>query len=98
MYFDIKACGNRIKALREKAGITQEQLANQLHIGYSHLSKIEVGTRTPSIDVLLELSDFFDVSLDWLVIGNVDDGKCIKRKIRRVINQLNEIEQGLSEC
>ena len=45
MIFDTNVCGIRIKTLRTKNGITQEILAEQLHISDEHLRKIESGSR-----------------------------------------------------
>ena len=50
--FDMKACGSRIKELREGIeGFTQEKLAEQLNTSDSHLRKIENGQRSASIDL-----------------------------------------------
>ena len=47
-----KLVGERIKALRKQAGLTQEQLAEQVGLDARHLSRLEVGRHFPSLDSL----------------------------------------------
>lgn len=69
MNYDIKRSGERIRQLRKEIGYTQERLAQTLNIDRSLLSHIEAGKRGCSIDLLIRLSDVFNVSLDLLVLG-----------------------------
>ena len=59
----------RIAKLRIEKGLTQSQLAECLHISSSTIGMYEQGRRTPSIDMLAELSRVFSVSLDYLITG-----------------------------
>lgn len=59
----------RIGELRIKKGLSQSQLAEMLHVSASTIGMYEQGRRTPSIDMLVELSNAFDVSLDYLITG-----------------------------
>lgn len=61
------AIGNNIKRLRLNRGITQEQLAEQLHISGQAVSKWENQTALPDISCLPLLADFFGVSIDELM-------------------------------
>ncbi|MBQ4638961.1 MAG: helix-turn-helix transcriptional regulator [Clostridia bacterium] len=58
---------NRLKELRKSKGITQISL--QLHTGIeqSLLSKYENNERVPTVDALLKLADFYNVSIDYLL-------------------------------
>ena len=69
MNYDMKECGKRVQQLRIQKGYTQETLANRLSIDRSLLSYIESGKRGCSVDLLVQLSDVFGVSLDILVLG-----------------------------
>lgn len=73
MYFDQKEFGLRVKHLRRKHSLTQEQLADALYITATHLSKIECGQRGISIDLLLDLAAELDVSVDFLISGQSSD-------------------------
>ena len=59
--------GSRIKYLRERAGFTQRELAERLHIGKSTLSQYEHGDRTPGPDMQRKFAQVFDVSVDFLL-------------------------------
>ena len=55
-----------IKHLRTLKGLTQEQFAEKLNVSRSRISSYEENRAMPSIDFLMELSDFFDISIDLL--------------------------------
>lgn len=55
-----------IKHLRSLKGLTQEQFAEKLNVSRSRISSYEENRAMPSIDFLMELSDFFDISIDLL--------------------------------
>lgn len=55
--------------LRTQNNMSQAQLAKELHISPSTLGMYEQGRRVPSLDILLQLSNYFHVSLDFLVTG-----------------------------
>lgn len=57
----------RLKNLRESKGWTQEELGKKLHLGKSSISMYEKGDRVPSHDILLNIADIFDVSVDYLL-------------------------------
>ena len=64
-----KAIGNNIRLLREKAGITQEQLSARLQVNgcditRSALAKIEVGQRHLYPDEIILLKNILKVSYD----------------------------------
>ena len=61
--------GRRIKEGRNTLGLSQEAFAEQLDIGRVHLAKIEVGIRTPSIEILTQISLLTGFSLDYLILG-----------------------------
>lgn len=58
--------GKRIKALRLKKGITQEQLANELLLAPQSVSKWENNQTTPDISLLPQLSALLGVTIDEL--------------------------------
>jgi transcriptional regulator with XRE-family HTH domain len=60
----------RIAQLRKKHGMSQLELASVLHISPSAEGMYEQGRRTPSLDILVEMSLIFRVSLDYLITGS----------------------------
>lgn len=60
----------RIALLRRRIGINQQQLAEKLHISPSTVGMYEQGRRTPNVDILVQMSRIFNVSLDYLITGS----------------------------
>ena len=58
---------DKLKDLRQQAGLTQKQLADQLGVTKSVVSFYERSERTPSPDVLRKLAAVFHVSTDFLL-------------------------------
>ena len=59
--------GNKLKELRMKNGLTQQQLATQLGVTKSVISFYERQERTPSPEVLRKMAAIFRVSSDFLL-------------------------------
>lgn len=59
--------GNKVKALREKAGLSQMQIAQFLEMDQSTISKCEKGERQFQVDHLERLGNLFGVSLGDLM-------------------------------
>ena len=59
--------GNRLKTLRLKENMTQQQLARKLGLTKSVISAYETGLRQPSYDVLIHIAKIYDVSTDYLL-------------------------------
>ena len=57
----------RIAELRNKLGLTQQQLADKLHISRGRLNNYEQGVREPDIEMLNIFAEFFDVTTDYLM-------------------------------
>ena len=61
------ALPEKLYALRKKSGLSQEQLAEALNVSRQAISKWEGGSAMPESDKLLALSNYFGVSLDYLL-------------------------------
>ncbi len=61
----------RLRQLREKKHINQQKLAMELNITQAAISKYELGLSEPDINMLKAISNYFGVSVDYL-IGNSD--------------------------
>ena len=93
MRFNRMAYGARIKQLRINKGLTQEQLAEKMHVTGTYIVKIENSQRTGSIERAVELADCFGVSLDHLLLGREYSDK--KQAFQTVIAFLSELEANL---
>lgn len=58
--------GENIKKLREAAGMSQNELARAVGVGQNAISKIEAGTRFPSVITLRNIARVFNVTTDSL--------------------------------
>ena len=62
----------RLKKLRETKGLTMAELSRKIgSISQGSLSHYEAGTRTPGLEILMELANFFNCSIDYLT-GKTD--------------------------
>ena len=93
-----------IRSLRKEKGLTQEQLAEVFNISVGAVHKWEAGLSTPDITVLMELADFFGISLDSLVGFDVSDNRsdAIATKLRKLTDAMdpegpNEAEIALKK-
>lgn len=59
--------GDRIKALREKRGINQKELAKRIGVSKSAMSKIESESRKVEDVLLIKLTEVLDTSADYLL-------------------------------
>ena len=57
----------RLREMRMKRGYTQQRLADSLNIALRSYQCYETGTRTPCYDLLIQIADTLDVSLDYLL-------------------------------
>lgn len=95
MYFDPVETGKRIKAIREAKGMTQMKFAEKLNISRSYMNKIEKGTKTASIDLLIEIAVYGGISLDYLVLGQSLAAVQVKENIQMMREALTILEQSL---
>ena len=63
---NIKIAEN-IRFFRKQAGLTQEELAARFGSRKTLISNYEIGRNTPDIEILWELADIFDITIDELV-------------------------------
>ena len=86
----IKAYGARIRQLRKRRELTQEQLAEKLNVSGTYIVKIESNQRTGSVEFAVELAHCFGVSLDYLLLGTACNDK--RTVLKTVIAFLSELE------
>lgn len=62
----------RLKALRKERKLTQEATATALGLNYRHYQRLEADGNTPNFGNLVQIADFFGVSMDYLA-GRTDN-------------------------
>ncbi len=84
------AIGNKIKDLRTKKHVTQDQLATFLGVTPQAISRWEAGNGYPDIETIPSLADFFSVSTDDLFGYNQNERDERIRQLNREIKRLSE--------
>lgn len=69
---DLAGIGSRVKAIRKILDFTQKEFALTMEITMVTLSDIETGKKRPGSDILFNLSELYDVNLDFLLFGRGD--------------------------
>lgn len=59
--------GERLKYLRHRENLTQEQFADKLYLNKSSVSRYEKNQQYPEYDTLFKICTFFNISLDYLM-------------------------------
>lgn len=57
----------RLKEIRKSKGISQLKLAMDLNTNQNTISRYETGEREPGIVELIKISDYFNISIDYLL-------------------------------
>ena len=86
---DQKKIGNFLKELRKEKGITQEEFAEKLDVSGRTVSRWETGVNMPDISLLVEISEFFDVSIPEIING--------ERKSEIMNEEVKEVAEKLSD-
>ncbi len=95
MHFDRMAYGERIKRLRTGRELTQEQLAEKINVSRTYIVKFENGLQIGPIEIAIELAMFFDVSMDFLLLGKENYRVDRKQCLRMAIDILSELQAKL---
>ncbi len=66
---------NELKRIREKAGLSQERLAEKIGVSRQAVTKRETGKGIPDIENIISLSSLFEVSIDELLLNNKNEKK-----------------------
>lgn len=102
MHYDIKTCGERIRQLRMKNNLTQENIAAILNIDKSYYSRIEAGKKGASVDMFIQLSGLLHMSLDYLILDRYvtgqtegDDAAQLKKDIAELTAHLERFGKSI---
>lgn len=72
--------GKQIKMQRQKAALSQEELANRVYVSRQTISNWENDKSYPDVNSLVLLSEIFQISLDKLIKGDIDTMKEVIQK------------------
>ena len=95
-----KILGENIKKYRKARGLTQEQLAEKLDISANHLSKIEIGKRFVTAELMDRLAKELNVTLSALMFDpedTKDDPALFGRIEKMIISELDQVKVHVKE-
>ena len=79
---------NRIRELREERGMNQDALAGLVGVSQQKISKVERNTESLGIDLLIEISDYFGVTTDYLLcLSDEKRGTAQDRRVRQKMDE-----------
>ena len=90
---DQSKVGRFIKELRKEKNLTQEQLAEQFGVSRRTVSRWETGSNLPDLDVLIEMSDFYEIDLREILDGERKNEKMneeLKETVLKVAEYSND--------
>jgi transcriptional regulator with XRE-family HTH domain len=87
---DVKrAVGKRIKIVRQRNGLTQDQLAEQVGLSPKYISGIERGVENPTMDILIRLAKMLGVEpYDLFLFGESEESeKALRKGIEKMVRE-----------
>lgn len=87
--------GDRIKILRLKANLTQEELAKKINTSRSNIANYENDKNMPSVDILEKLSKELHCRADYLM-GLTTESETINTKYKNNLEQILKLANGLT--
>ena len=74
---DYKALGKNIRKYRIRAGLRQEDLAEKCDCSNSHIGQVENARTIPSLEMVLNIANALDVTVDQLLIASIDHAEVV---------------------
>ena len=72
----METLGDRLRAMRKDRGLSLEEVSDQLGYAVNSVGRWEREDVYPSVPALMDLRDFYNVSIDWMLTGKEwQDGK-----------------------
>lgn len=92
----------RLKYLRNKKGLSQQNMADFLGISRQGYGKYEDGKSEPDSKSIVKLADYFDVTTDWLLGRDIEDKEDEKRsymidKILKILEEYPEMDLAFDD-
>ena len=74
---DYASIGQKVKSIRLSKGVTQEQLAEAVGVGVTHISHLETGSGTVSLKVFLAIVNYLECSADEILCKEITTARPI---------------------
>ena len=87
--------GEFLKELRKQKGLTQEQFAEIVNVSNRTVSRWENGNNLPDLDILIEISDYYEIDLRELLNGEKKGEKMYKEAVAYTNNKTERYTRGI---
>lgn len=84
--------GNRVQKLRRSQGMTQEVLAEKINVTPTHVSRIETGTSSPSLQTLVDICNVLGITIDELMQDSIAARPGVDRRLEAVLSDCSGAE------
>lgn len=105
---DYASIGQKIKQIRLSKGVTQEQLAEAVGVGVTHISHLETGSGTASLKVFLAIVNYLECSADEILCKEITTARpivdswladmvadCDQTEVKIIADTVAELKQTL---
>ena len=90
--------GKFLKELRKQKGLTQEQIAEKFHVSNRTISRWENGNNMPDLDILIEISDYYEVDLREILNGERKSENMNKEMEETVLQAVDYTNTEMERC
>lgn len=99
--------GDMVRSCREKLGITQEKMAEKVHVNLTHYGNFERGITNVSLPRFLQIAKEVNLSVDNYLYGKKDDtinqithllSQCSKREQKIILENIYTLLNNRNEC
>jgi transcriptional regulator with XRE-family HTH domain len=68
----MKRFGEKLRTLRKQRGLSYRQMASMIETSHSHIINLETGKHKPSVDLIVRITQVFNISFDQLMNDELD--------------------------
>lgn len=83
----------RIKQLRVDNNLLQKEIAKILNVPKNTYGAWERGNNEPSVDIIIKLADFYQISIDYLLNREEEDGRIIVQELELPSDEKKVLEK-----
>lgn len=94
--YTMKDTADRIRQLRQRQGLSQEQAACYLGVSSDSLSRMERGRQSCPVEHLAAMGALYGVSMDYLILGSTPEPGMSRQRLDELIRYLMALREGLA--
>jgi transcriptional regulator with XRE-family HTH domain len=83
--------GPRLRQLRAERNLTQQDLAAQVDVHYTHIGRYEAGKSLPAVDTLKRIAQALGTTTDYLMDGNTQDAARLRLTDKALLQRFEDV-------